>query len=118
MGACKVGVWVHVERVHKCTGLGEKKTKVKKTTKKKEAKSRLTGSNPHKNTNFYWSCMCCVCGFSEGRQGGTWGRRLWGWHQAGVCQDLVMAQVFQLLGIRVCNEEHGLEGVEGRGQST
>jgi len=29
-----------------------------------------------------------------------------------------MAQVFQLLGIRVCNEEHGLEGVEGRGQST
>ena len=29
-----------------------------------------------------------------------------------------MAWVFQLLGIRVCREECGLLGVEGRGQST
>jgi len=29
-----------------------------------------------------------------------------------------MAWVFQLLGIRVCREEHGLLGVEGRWRST
>ena len=34
MGACKVGVWVCVERVHKHTGLGKKKKPKKKKTKK------------------------------------------------------------------------------------
>jgi len=60
--------WGHVRLVFGCMSRGcanaqdwEKKTKVKKTTKKKKVKSGLTGSNPHKNTNFYWSCMCRMC---------------------------------------------------------
>jgi len=56
----------------------------------------------------------CVCGFGEGRQGGTWGRRSQGWHRAGVHQDLAMARVFRLLGHK--GAQGGVRVVRGGGQ--
>jgi len=114
MGACKVGVWVCVERVCKCTGLGKKKTK-KKKNQKADSLVQIPTKTP---TSTGLACVICICGFGKGGQGGAWGRHSQGWHQAGVCWDLAMAWVFRLLGIRVHSKEHGLSGVEGRGQST
>jgi len=60
--------WGHARLVFGCMLRGcanaqdrEKKRKVKKNEKEKKMKSRLTSSNPHKNTNLYRPCMSCVC---------------------------------------------------------
>jgi len=63
--------WGHVKTMFRCVSRGcanaqdwEKKTK-----------SRLTGSNPHKNANLYRPCVSCVCvalvrACREAREGG------------------------------------------------
>ena len=43
-GARKDGVRMHVERAHKCTGLGKKKEKINEKTKKEKEKKRKTDS--------------------------------------------------------------------------
>ena len=66
VGAHKGGVWVHVERVCKCTWLEKKKRNQKKG---------LTNSNPHKNLDLHrphmcyacaCACVCCCCCFDSG----------------------------------------------------
>jgi len=88
LGACQEGAQMH--RTGK-----KKKTKAKKTTKKKKRKMDSPVQTPTKTlTSTGLACIMCMCGFGEGGQGGMWGRRSQGWHQAGVCWDLAIVWVF------------------------
>ena len=49
MGACEVGVWVHVKRVCKCTGLGKKNKSEKNNQKKKSEKWTHWFKSPQKH---------------------------------------------------------------------
>jgi len=98
VGACKVDVWVRVERVCKCTEL-----------EKKNERRTHRFKDPQNHQPPQATCVVCVCGFG----GGARGRCSGGWHQEGVHRYLATARMLRLLGVRECAGRHA--GCRGRG---